>query len=110
MHFFLAFRSFDQWHRDVFPSRPKKWHQHFYTQDLHTMKIFKIFKLEFLLESLAIRAPPAPLLHFYCLVSFAEQSKETLPPCIHLERIAASGRIIPTKEGSIGSLMNLAAK
>ena len=81
---------------------------------LHTRfthnEILKNFKLEFLLESLAIRAPPAPLPHFHCLVSFAEKSKGTLSPCIHLERIAASGRIIPTKEESIGSLMNLAAK
>ena len=38
----------------------QKWHQKFYTQHLHTRKILKNFKLEFLLESLAIRAPPAP--------------------------------------------------
>ena len=61
----------------------------------------------------AIHAPPAPALwlpHSSCLVSFAEQSKETLPPCIHLEGTAVSRRVIPTKEVSIGTLIKLAAK
>jgi hypothetical protein len=48
-----------------------------HTRFTHNEK-FENVKLEFLLELLAIRAPPAPLPHFHCLVSFAEQSKGTL--------------------------------
>jgi hypothetical protein len=49
----------------------------------------------------ANRAPPALLPHSNCLVAFPEQSKGALSPCIHLERTAASVRMIPTKEGGI---------
>ena len=47
---------------------------------------------------------PSTIAASHCLVSFA------LSPCIHLERIVASGRMIPPKEESIGTLIRWAAK
>ena len=47
---------------------------------------------------------PSTIAASHCLVSFA------LSPCIHLERIVASGRMIPSKEESIGTLIRWAAK
>ena len=69
----------------------------------------KIFKIEFLLESLAIRATQ----HHALLVSqlkLMPTSVGILPTCVRRRRKAGSERMIPTKGEIIGSLMNLATK
>jgi len=64
-----------------------------FTHKIYTQR--NNFKLEFLLESLANRAPPAtcriPIASFHLQI---DRSKGALSPCIHLERIAASGFIV----------------
>ena len=89
----MAFRSFDQWHRDAFWPRPKKWHQNFETQDLHTRKKFK---LDFF-GSLAIRAPPAPCLTRLSIEAFIADEPRNLVHIVRRRRKAASERMIKQK-------------
>ncbi len=71
-------RSFHWWHWDAFRPRPKKMHQNFYTQDLHTMKNFEI---EFLLELLAIHATPAPCLTRLSIEAHADERRNLSNMC-----------------------------
>jgi len=66
-----------------------------FTQKIYTTGI--ILNKYYLIECYS--RTPSTIAASHCLVSFA------LSPCIHLERIVASGRMIPPKEESIGTLI-----
>ncbi len=76
-----------------------------FTHNIYTQG--KFLNKNYLDSLLSNRASPALLPHS---VAFPEQSQRSPLPYIHLERTAASVRMIPTKEESIGSLTKQAAE